>query len=258
MTHTTTSHAEATTYDSSFFKGQHAGSLQSADIIAPILHELLHPTSAVDIGCGTGSWLAALNRLGCNDTVGIDGSPPPADLLQIAADRFHQRDLTKPLDLNRTFDLAVCLEVAEHLKPEHADTLIDSLTNLAPRVCFSAAIPMQGGTGHHNEQWQHHWAEKFHERNFAAIDAVRPRVWADERVATWYRQNTILYIHRDTLPNHPNLALSIANPDNLGALSTVHPQLFAKRNRKPARPMPKLAVLRSWIRYAKSGGTRTG
>ena len=56
------------------------------------------------------------------------------------------------IDPGTRYELAVCLEVAEHLNESSADNLILQLTNLANRVLFSAAIPGQGGLHHVNEQ----------------------------------------------------------------------------------------------------------
>lgn len=43
----------------------------------------------------------------------------------------------------RAFDLAISLEVAEHLPETSADVFVESLTAAAPIIVFSAAIPMQ-------------------------------------------------------------------------------------------------------------------
>jgi len=90
---------------------------------------------------------------GITDYLGVDGSYVPADMLLIPRDRFLAHDLTQPLQLPDRYDLAVSLEVAEHLPASCAEAFVESLTNLAPVVFFSAAVPFQGGTTHVNEQW---------------------------------------------------------------------------------------------------------
>ena len=45
----------------------------------------------------------------------------------------------------RTYDLAICVEYAEHLPEARAASFIGDLTKLAPAIAFSAAIPGQGG-----------------------------------------------------------------------------------------------------------------
>ena len=70
------------------------------------------------------------------------------EALHIPADCYLVADLGKPLPLDERYDLAVSLEVGEHLEASLAGGLVDSLTRLAPVVLFSAAIPGQSGTHH--------------------------------------------------------------------------------------------------------------
>lgn len=56
---------------------------------------------------------------------------------------FRAADLSQPFQLAEFFDLAICLEVAEHLPKQSAPGFIQSLVRLAPVVLFSAAIQLQ-------------------------------------------------------------------------------------------------------------------
>ncbi len=198
---------------------------QSADEVVPLVLEYITPASIVDVGCGTGSWLATFQRHGVNDIFGVDGPWVDADLLQIPRDRFQVSDLSKPLQLNRTFDLAVSLETGEHLPPASAREFVDSLTRLAPAVLFSAAAPFQGGYNHLNEQWPDYWAALFAEHRFAVVDCLRPRLWRNERVEWWYVQNMYFAVAEDALGRHPALARAreATRPDQL---SIVHPRAY--------------------------------
>jgi len=62
--------------------------------------------------------------------------------------------------------LAICLEVAEHIDPYEADYVVEKLTELAPTIIFSAAVPGQGGHGHINCQPKEYWEHKFGKLNF--------------------------------------------------------------------------------------------
>ena len=119
--------------------------------VVPIVLDLIRPGSVVDVGCGLGEWLATFQEHGVSDILGIDGDYVDRDMLYIPQQDFKTIDLNRPFTLNRTFDLAVCLEVAEHLEAEHANDFVESLTRLAPIILFSAAIPLQSGTNHVNE-----------------------------------------------------------------------------------------------------------
>jgi len=81
-----------------------------------------------------------------DDILGVDGEWVPAKLLQIPRACFLAHDLMKPIEINRRFDLAVSLEVAEHLDRDSARRFIQTLVKLSSVVLFSAAIPYQGGT----------------------------------------------------------------------------------------------------------------
>jgi SAM-dependent methyltransferase len=204
-------------YDAAFFEAHRAGARSSAEVLVPKVVELLRPKSVVDVGCGPGTWLSVFRRHGVADVLGVDGSYVDPGGLDIPTESFVAHDLTRPLRLGRSFDLAVSLEVAEHLPPESAAAFVESLVGLAPRVLFSAAIPHQGGEGHVNGQWPAYWAALFAEHDYAPVDCFRRRLWGDERVEWWYAQNVLLYVRRDSL------GAMEAEPR---VLSLVHPTLY--------------------------------
>jgi SAM-dependent methyltransferase len=175
----------------------------------------------VDVGCGIGAWLSVFQEQGVNDVVGVDGDYVPAASLLVSARDFTAHDLETPLRLDRTFDLAVSLEVAEHLPASSADNFVDSLCRLAPLVLFSAAVPGQGGRAHVNEQWQSYWARRFAKHGFSPADVVRPRIWDDPEIPWWYSQNTLLYGSEEAWSARPEL-----RPEGPLMLDVVHPRMF--------------------------------
>ena len=229
------------TYDGEFYDDLDEQVRASAAVIAPMVVELLHPTSIVDVGCGRGTWLHAFSDLGVADVVGVDGPHVEPSDLEIPADHFLARDLREPLDLGRRFDLVISLEVAEHLAPDLGSTFVDSLTRHGNAVLFSAAIPLQGGAGHVNEQWQSHWAAEFARHGFVPVDAIRSAVWCDPDVAFWYAQNMLLYV-RDTTSNDRMPA-----PESTARrLDVVHPDHYLRQRheRNPMHPPSLRHVLR--------------
>jgi hypothetical protein len=157
---------------------------------------------------------------GVTDVVGIDGEHVTGDLLQIPMADFCPMDLRQEIRLQRSFDLVISLEVAEHLSESRAAGFVEDLTRLAPVVMFSAAIPGQGGRDHVNEQWQTYWIEIFSAHDYVVCDVIRPKIWRNRRIAYWYRQNILFFCNRRLLATIAELALS---PHSL-RLSLVHPE----------------------------------
>jgi SAM-dependent methyltransferase len=203
---------------------------RSAAEIVPIVIELVHPRDVVDVGCGIGVWLSVFQEFGVSDIWGVDGAWVDQAMLKIPAERFSAHDLGQALRLERKFDLAVSLEVAEHLSPHCAEPFVQSLTGLAPIVLFSAAIPFQGGADHQNEQWPEYWVDHFGRHGFTVIDCVRKRIWNNERVAWWYAQNTLIFARLDQLNRYPVLQREheLTSP---WPLSVVHPRKYEKSMR---------------------------
>ncbi len=146
----------------------------------------------------------------------------------IGQEQFLPHDLTAPLELERHFDLAVCLEVAEHLPAERAETLVASLVSLAPVVLFSAAIPYQGGDDHVNEQWPEYWQQLFAKHDYLVVDCLRESLWRHKDVAPWYAQNLLVYVDRRRLADYPRLAERFAQAGEYPRLSLVHPEQYSQ------------------------------
>ena len=181
-------------YKAEFFDGHRDGSRRSAAIAVPVLVELFQPRSVVDVGCGTGTWLSVFCEHGVTDILGVDGPWVEERQREIPDVFFREYDLTQPVALERTFDLALCLEVAEHLPAEAGPALIASLTALAPVVVFSAAIPGQGGEGHINERWPSFWSRYFAAHGYLCFTGLRERLWPSDAVEFWYRQNMLCFV----------------------------------------------------------------
>jgi hypothetical protein len=191
-------------YSKKFFDEMETGALQSARAVLPMVFDLLAPRSIVDIGCGRGAWLRVAMDPGML-AEGLDGAYVDRGDLLIPQDRFLEADLSRPFQTPRCYDLAPCLEVAEHLPYKAARSLISELTAAAPAVLFSAAIPGQPGTRHINPQFPEYWQKLFAEHGYVALDALRPRIYSDARVEPWYAQNMLLYVARPYYEQMPGL-----------------------------------------------------
>lgn len=215
----------ATVYTEEFYQGNRRGSLDSAREIIPIVFELVQPHSVVELGCGVGAWLSVLKDYGVKEILGVDGDYVPPKEMLIPGDCFLPFNLRKPIILDKIFDLAISLEVAEHLDRSCSESFVASLAQLAPIVLFSAAIPFQGGTHHVNEQWPDFWARLFHKQGFVTIDYVRRRVWNNKRVEWWYAQNTLIYARRDLVERDATLKAAYVQTSSQ-QLNIVHPAKY--------------------------------
>ena len=180
-------------YGATFYSRQREGSLASARVILPIVFDLVAPKSLVDYGCGVGTWLATAKKLGVARCVGLEGAWVKSQTLEDPSLDVRDTNLEQEVSLEERFDIAMSLEVAEHLSPQRADSLVADLCRAADIVLFSAATPGQDGDGHQNEQWPSYWAERFIRQGYIPLDVIRPLVSTNVKVEVWYRTNVILY-----------------------------------------------------------------
>ncbi len=211
-------------YGPSFYERQSNETRDSADIIVCQLIDMIDPHSVIDVGCGTGSWLRSFQEHGVKNVRGFDGPWLDIEKLLVPKELFTRADLEKPLRVENRVDLAISLEVAEHLTPESAAGFIESLTSMSDVVAFSAAIPFQGGHHHLNEQWPEYWAALFEKQGYATIDCFRLRLWNERNIHYWYRQNLLLYVKQEALARYPKLAA--CQESSWGPLPFVHPALY--------------------------------
>lgn len=150
--------------------------VRAADAISESILLDLRPKTAIDVGCGTGALLAALRARGCQ-VLGLEYS-------EVALRYCRQRELNvwkcdlerDTLPDDRTFDVAISMEVAEHLPEKIADRYVDLLTRLSSVIVFTAAAPGQGeGHDHVNEQPPSYWISRFQASGFAYDEELSSR-----------------------------------------------------------------------------------
>lgn len=214
-------------YKKNFYKNRNIDTENSANIILDLLFKYFQPNSMVDFGCGVGTWLKEGQKKGVQKTLGLEGEWLDKNQLVIDPKDFIYANLQNKIDFSSKFDLGVSLEVAEHIEEKYADIFIENLTNSSNVILFSAAIPGQRGSGHVNEQWPEYWIKKFDSHEFIPIDLIRPLIWKNEAIKTWYRQNIILFCHKDMLNQLPQLESFIV-PDKKN-WSLVHPSTFERQ-----------------------------
>jgi hypothetical protein len=60
-------------YDDAFFPEHQGRARMSAEVVVPMVMELVRPLSVTDLGCGLGTWLSVFREAGVEDVLGVDG-----------------------------------------------------------------------------------------------------------------------------------------------------------------------------------------
>lgn len=125
-------------------------------------------TSVVDFGCGNGYYLEGFKKENCY-VLGFEYGYDYAKqyVPEIIKDFVCFGDVMQPINLSSKKDLAMSIEVAEHILPEKSQTFVDNLANASNQyILFSAATPDQTGTGHINARLIDFWLDLFREKGF--------------------------------------------------------------------------------------------
>lgn len=162
-----------------------------AMVLGRLLYLTLHPKSVIDFGCGPGIYLIPFRPYRVK-IYGVDGASEAGECL--APDEFDVVDLRQPHNFMSgtngyykvgdlipmpniiPFDLGICVEVGEHLKPEFHETLVNTIVNSCKMVFWSAAHPGQGGEGHYGEAAPEYWFELFSRRGWAVDQEMTARL----------------------------------------------------------------------------------
>ena len=140
-----------------------------------VIMELLAPKSVIDMGCGSGDLLAPFEKKGL-DVLGIDASIAIQDYLKIKRANFILLDLREAHYPLKKYDLAMAVEVGEHVEEEFADILVDNICRSGKTVLWTADSELRGGFYHPNPQKPDYWTSKFRERNYKLDSEMASRL----------------------------------------------------------------------------------
>lgn len=186
-------------YDDDYYdRDVEAIASQAAPHIADTIIAAFKPSSLIDVGCGTGAMMAAFAARGVSVT-GVDYSEAAVRRCKergMSVQRMNIGGPVSPAVALDHSDVALSLEVAEHIAENRAQTYVSRLCLLAPIVVFSAAAPGQKGAGHINLKPRPYWIEKFqrsgHSLDEVATDTIRA-MWQSARIAHYYHHNLMIF-----------------------------------------------------------------
>lgn len=216
-------------YNDNFHNAHYQNSLSSAKEIVPLFFEFFKPSAVLDVGCGLGTWLTVFEEHGCK-IKGIDGDYVNSQDLIIDKEKFTPFDLNQAFDLKEKFDLVISLEVAEHIFPENAESFINSICHHSDIVLFSAAVIGQEGTLHFNEQDNEYWTALFSKSGYQCVDFMRHKIWNNNKISWWYRQNILIFIKKSEINNSKYQLL--INEGNIYQNTYIHPELLKHKCQK--------------------------
>lgn len=219
-------------------KYKHTTNVHNLTAPREIVKEILKhfsPLSVIDLWCWLWTFVKVFQENGVN-ALGIDGTWVNKKDLFIDEKYFEERDLEKEQDFWKKFDLAISFEVAEHLSESAAESFVKTIISASDCVLFAAALPLQGGQNHINEQSPIYWERLFNKYGYEFHDVFRHIFWNNDKIFRWYKQNMFLVTKKwfkipNTLEERPPRYL-------------VHPELYNEKMKILESPYKSI---RHWI-----------
>jgi len=197
-----------TLYDSAFFQS-HMKYRPIYSFIGDLMAAHLQPKSVIDWGCGCGFLLESLYGHGITEVIGIEGSEEVRG--------FWKEELPPELvgkllvgdildyDVGKQYDLAVCMEVGEHVKEKDAGLLVYKVCSSSTKwIWWTEAQPGQKGTNHINCRDLCYWVSLFEEHGFEVdwekLYEVRQAMLQNHALClgyNWFRDNLCLFKKND-------------------------------------------------------------
>jgi hypothetical protein len=154
----------------------------------------LNPEFVVDLGCGPGMYVHALNEIDV-EAVGYDTDERIKD-----KQNLYQQSIFDLDSISGIANVALCIEVAEHIKEKLSRQIVKSCLGILERrgiLIWSAAIPGQGGVGHINCQPKEYW-----HNIFRACGAIRLHELEEDMLSSirrgyhmgWFTQNAMIFM----------------------------------------------------------------
>lgn len=183
-------HKENKHIQSTGFWTDHQHHLHSNNLANWIIETLDKEENVVDLGCGLGFYLHKLERAKFKNLAGYEGEIPENKLFK----NIKKQDLTKPFKIKNKANV-ICLEVAEHIPPEHAAQFLSNIEeNCKGFLIMSWAVRGQMGIGHVNCKNNDEAIDLLKERGFEFLPQLteQARSVINEE-CNWFKKSLLVF-----------------------------------------------------------------
>lgn len=156
--------------------------------LADALVEYFGEGIVYDCGCSTGNYIRHMTE-GGTTMHGFEITPG------CASEMITECDLSKPLTFVPSFEPAgvMCLEVAEHIHPDHETDFLQNLNSLCKdKLVISWAVPGQGGNRHVNERDSAYVKGRISEMGFK-FDKATSQKLRDAATISWFKNTVYVF-----------------------------------------------------------------
>lgn len=150
-------------------------------------------SNVLDLGCGLGDYCRFFieNNLNCEC---YDGNKDTEYLTNGLCKTY---DLATFMDLDKTFDCVMSLEVGEHIPADYEDVFLDNITRHSSKIIIlSWAIPGQNGHGHVNCRSNDYITNKMFSKDFIFDENISQTLKRNCDLS-WFK-NTIMFFKKSS------------------------------------------------------------
>jgi hypothetical protein len=160
--------------------------------LAGMIGILFSPNRVADLGCGDGRYCSIFKAYGWPEIHGYEGTKD-VQTLNIYDDIMYI-DLTKKRVVDIEYDLVVCLEVGEHIPPQHEQTFLDNLLEFTSKdLILSWALPGQySASGHVNCQPNDYIITQLSQRNLY-FDETTTHLLRQHSYFKWFKKGVMVF-----------------------------------------------------------------
>jgi len=190
-------------YNSEYFQFVEETTARSANAIADSIFNSLHPSSLVDVGCGTGVLLECLQKKGVQ-VKGLEYAEAALEFCRarrLYVMKFDVRTGRLPSEFADA-DVAISMEVGQQLPESAADRYVGLLCQAAPVVVFSSGTPGQGDRKPLNEQPHQYWIDRFIGYQYYFDETLSQQWRADWKTldtSPWFHKNVMVFRKQSTV-----------------------------------------------------------